>query len=82
MFSLGRRHELDENSLNRLSLLPPPHPKRPHQYRQRHRRRLPPVQNRLDDVGREQRQPQDAADVGRGDLGGGDFLGVCHNQAK
>jgi hypothetical protein len=29
----------------------------PHQHRQRHLRRLPSVQNRLDDVRREQRQP-------------------------
>ena len=34
------------------SLSVPPHRKRPHQPRQRHRRRLPPVENRLDNVRR------------------------------
>lgn len=37
-------------------------------------RRLPPTQNRLDDVRRQQGQTQDATDVGRIDLlGGGDL---------
>jgi hypothetical protein len=45
-----------------------------HQPRQRHLRRLPPTQNRLDDIRRQQGQPHDATHVGRIDLrGGGDF---------
>ena len=39
------------------SLLPPPYRKRPQQRCQCYVCRLPPVQNLLDDVGREQRQP-------------------------
>jgi hypothetical protein len=42
--------------------------------RQRPFRRLTTVENRLDDVGREQGEPQDTADVRRVDLFGGDFL--------
>ena len=66
---------MDEISQEPLSLLPPPHRKRAHQHRQRHLRRLPPVENRLDDIGRQQRQPQHPADIGSIDvLGCGDFL--------
>jgi hypothetical protein len=35
---------------------------RPHQHRQRHVLRLPPVQNRLDDIGRQQSEPLQAAE--------------------
>ena len=44
------------------------HRKRPHQHSQRHLCRLAPVENRFDDFGREQRQPQNPADIGRVDL--------------
>jgi hypothetical protein len=45
-----------------------------HQHCQSHLRRLPPIQDRLDDVRRQQGQPQDARHVGFVDLlGGGDF---------
>jgi ATP-dependent protease Clp ATPase subunit len=37
------------------------HGERPHQHRQRHVRRLPSTQDRLDDVGGQQGQPQHAA---------------------
>jgi hypothetical protein len=47
---------------------------RPHQRRQRHFGLLSPIQHRLDNVGRQQGQAKDAADVGPiGLLDGGDF---------
>jgi hypothetical protein len=71
--SVGPRRVQTE--ADRHLLLRPPHCRRPHQYRQRYIRRLPAVENRLDDIGRQQRQPQDAADVGGIDLlCGGDLL--------
>ena len=58
-----------------LELLLPYDRERLHQDGQRYPCRLPPVQDRFNDVGREQREPQDAADVGSVDLlRRGDFL--------
>ena len=53
-----------------------PHQRKPlQQIVQLQRRRLPPIQERLHDLRREQRQPQDPADVGRVDaLGPGQIL--------
>jgi len=58
------------------STLPLPlHRKRLHQSRQRNLLRLPPVQDRLDDIWRQQREPQKARDIGRVDLlGRGQFV--------
>ena len=50
------------------TLQPPLHRKRLHQPRQRHCIRLPPIQDRLDDIRRQQREPQKARDIGRVDL--------------
>jgi len=51
------------------STLPLPlHRKRFHQPRQRDPLRLLPIQERLDDIRRQQRQPQQARDIGRVDL--------------
>ena len=47
-----------------LSLLFPPHRKRPHQHRQRDLRRLPPVEDGGGDGWYEEREARDAADVG------------------
>jgi len=46
----------------------PLHRKWPHQPRRRHRAELLPIQNLLDDVGREKGQTQYSADVGVVDL--------------
>lgn len=48
----------------------PLHRKRLHQPRQPQSFRLPPIQDRLDDVRRQQRQSQHARDIGRVDLRG------------
>ena len=45
------------------SLLLPPHRQRPLQPLQHHPLVRPPAEDRLDDVRRQQRQPQDAADI-------------------
>jgi hypothetical protein len=45
-------------------LLPPFTPEWSHSHRQRHRGGLPPTQDPLDDLRRQQRQPKDATDVG------------------
>ena len=48
----------------------PPHRKPFHQDIQPQSRRLPPIDDRLDNVRRQQRQPQHAADVCLGDFSG------------
>ena len=53
---------------NRPPLLHPPHRQRPLQPLQHHPLVRPPAEDRLDDVRRQQRQPQDAADVALPDL--------------
>jgi len=56
------------SALAPLALFAPLPWKRPHQHRQRDLRRLPPIQDRLDDIRREQRQAHQARDIGRVDL--------------
>ena len=59
---------------NLRSLLPPPHRKSPHPPVQLQPRRLSSFEDRLDNVRRQQRQPQHAADIGLVDLlGSGRF---------
>jgi len=53
--------------LARIALLLPLHRKRLHQPRQRHPFRLPPIQDRLDDIRRQQREPKRGRDIGRVD---------------
>jgi hypothetical protein len=56
--------ELARPESNRHLRPPQPHRNRPHQYCQCEVRRLAPVQNRLDDVGCQQGEPQNSADIG------------------
>ena len=63
------------NQAERRPLLLPLHRNRLHQRRQRHPLRLSPIQDRLHDIRRQQREPQQARDIGRVDLlGGGQFV--------
>ena len=59
-----RKMERDAGILNVVALVTPLRRKRLHQPRQRRRGRLPPVQNRLHDLRRQQRQPQNPAAIG------------------
>ena len=59
----SRCNRVDRLDLRKSLLGLPLHCKWPHQRRHRHRRGLTPIQNCLDNLRREQRQPQNAAHV-------------------
>jgi len=63
-----RIHGVVSGWVQRRRLFAPPHRKRPHQHGERPFHRLSPVENRLNNVRHQQRQPQHSPDLGLIDL--------------